>query len=260
MLKSSGCKFIPVNKKKSKIPKGVISRFSADQPALKTQMVSLKSDWKTLNGGVAYHSGTYAPMLEDFYQYADFQALFDQYRVMSLTIHVVPSFSQFVPDVGAVNGFACPVARPIAVIAPDYDDSTAPATNSTGFEELIMKPNHKIIDLAGPTVSYTWQPKWKAEIDTVTGVSCLPTRARWMSTNSADVPMHGLKYWFNAAPSAAADAFVARVWITMDVEFRGQHAHLPGFKPPIVPDVPVVVPKDVEYIMVRKDAFKDALL
>jgi len=213
-------------------------------------LVAYKTDWATTQTGNEFQAGVYLPMLEDFYQYADYTALFDQYRVLKITYHILPSISAFAVNPDIANGWNCLVARPLCVLAPDYDDGNACATTTAGFETLVMKPGHKVFSLVGDEQVYSMVPRVRFEVDTVTALSTVPANTEWISTNSTDLPFFGLKYWFRHYASTAAAGIVAQVWIIMDVEFRGQHAHLPGAR-----QVPAVVAASTPNLIAVPDGF-----
>jgi hypothetical protein len=189
-------------------------------------------------------------MIESFDHYQAYQALFDQYRVMSLTLHVVPTLDEVVSTTGQAHG----IRHPYICIAPDWDDLTPVTADYEGFAEVAMKPGVMRRKLSGPEFTMTIVPRVVVEIDTVTGTSVRPSTDIWFSTNSVDVPLRSFKYWFTCPHNAGGSTYAFNYWVEAVVEFRGQHLSLPGVRRPehvpvhLTPAVDIVTEKDVTTI------------
>lgn len=116
---------------------------------------------------------------------SDFSNLFDQYKILSYSLELIPRWSGL--DISGDNAPGLPTIYWIY----DMDDSTAPSTIS----ELMERPKVRKRVMKGPTMLYVKYPCVAGMVyrsTTTTGYSA--KRSPWIDMNDSNVPHYGIKY------------------------------------------------------------------
>lgn len=238
----------PVNKKFKSKGKGTISRFSPIMPALRTRLFTTLAYIDLAASD--YLSAVYTPTLAGFESYANYTAMFDQYRVMKLTFHFIPRNTTY------YEFTATGTVPPIMAVAPEFDDTTAAAASLSGITSVMMKPGGKFRNVSGPTFSCAVVPRILLPTTTAT----VDASKTWISTATTDVKIYGFKFILCNLHWAFAHGYIGCYTLEADIEFRGQHAAQPGvLRPAVVEPTPSVKQgsvdeemEEVEYVRVKR--------
>lgn len=120
----------------------------------------------------------------------DFTSLYDQYKILSVTIKLMPRGNS--SDVGVAAGIGN-MTRVFSVL--DYDDSVVP----TSLNQLIQYQNLKTTNSTS-IHTRTLKPMFIKEVQTITGTGGSPTRGGWIDVLNTNVQYRGVK-WCIQAPS-----------------------------------------------------------
>lgn len=158
---------------------------------------------RTFQGGAIFSAaaantlGAYSFTFNQLPNFAEFQSLYDCYRINKIVIKFVPNDN--VSQVGAA-GY---IANFNTVL--DFNDATVPAN----LNQLLEYGNWR---MTRGTKIHTriFTP---ASLDTVSGTSTNPTYKQWLSTADAAIPHFGLKYC--AEGTAAAGDLYWVPYVTM---------------------------------------------
>lgn len=129
---------------------------------------------------------------------SDFTALYDQYRITSVDVELMPS------NEGLTSG--------ALVIAPDYDDATATNVNS-----LLQYASAKRFPVGKPIFLHIAGPAVDATVFGTSGAAPgLNLRSPWIDCGKADVQHYGLKL----ASTVTGTSFTFQVMVRYHLEFR----------------------------------------
>lgn len=211
--------------------KHVVSSFSATLPAIKTRMVTLP-EFNSHSDDGANFALRFDPTISNFGP--SYLGVFDQFRVMKMTFHYLPQFSQC--GVGSAFNGACP----FTVAAPEFDGTDLPGDTLTGMQAMLVKPNH-IVTTGLVPFDLTFVPRLWRTIGNTTDQETAMSNTIWCPTSDTTIVLHGVKLWQrNPNVSTATSGFLS--WLSIDVEFRGQHLANPGIVLPM--PKPEVIPPD----------------
>lgn len=182
--------------------------------AISTRLVTIPVD-VSHSDDAAPSTTIYTPTLSAFISAANYKVLFDQYKVLKLTLHFAPNCVQ----VSQVNS----KSSILAVCCPDYDDAGTIPDTLTGLGDLLMKPGCAIHQQSGAPWAFSIVPRVLRELveTAATGTETIPMP--WISTSSDTTVLHGIKTWFGN-PFTNVASVSGQLWLEIDVEFRGQHS------------------------------------
>jgi len=150
--------------------------------------------------------GARAFFLSDLPVSSDFVNLFDQYRIVSVDMHMCPRVSANLPTSG--NSYS------VFHYALDYTDVTAPTSN----EELYQMSSCKRVNCNGSKDFHIKLKPQAAETYwsglTASGYGAAKEGA-WINTSSPSVQHYGVKYAWNCNYATQID-----VYITFQLEFK----------------------------------------
>lgn len=160
-------------------------------------------------------AGGYVVSLDQLPNYTEFVPLFDQYKIMGAKLSFVPGQNQIVGNVN--NGTTSAISAQRFVSAIDYDDNTVPTSEAELLEYGSCKWSQ-----GGRVHSRYWKPTMIQEVYNGSGTALAPVKARWLSTNFADVPHYGLKVWcgYPEVPVGTAGGVTYEVYLTLYLAFK----------------------------------------
>lgn len=169
-------------------------------------------------GGIFQNiAGGYTVSLDQLPNYMEFVTLFDQYKIMGAKLTFVPGQTETVGNVN--NGTTSAISAQRFCSAIDFDDNTTPANESELQEYGSFKWSQ-----GGRVHSRYWKPKMLTNIydGGGSGPALAPTKAKWISTNYADVPHYGVKVFcgYPEVPSGTAGSITYEVYLTLYLAFK----------------------------------------
>lgn len=147
---------------------------------------------------------------------SEFSALFDEYKIMKVSLKWVPfgdSVDMPIATMTGTSSLLSPGGPLITVV--DYDDNTAP----TAAADLLQYQTSKVTPIPKP-LSMTIRPKFATEVYRSGLSTAYGARTGWLDTDSADVPHYGVKYYMNA-PSALNSSYTYQVWADVTLALKG---------------------------------------
>lgn len=170
------------------------------------------SGWSSAALTTSFYSTSFA--LSGVPGYTEFTALYDQYRLTKVILHLLPT------NIAVTNSNSASTIvnlAPRAVTAIDFDDST----NAASFSELreystaeVHMTTDKCVRTFSPAVS-------TVVYEGVSSSGYAPTWGQWISTNDPTVPHYGFKGAIEPTGSGSADnAYGFRVEAEYFLEFR----------------------------------------
>lgn len=146
-------------------------------------------------------SPVFTPKFSDMNGYAEFAALFDEWKLDKVVLHFEPTFdgkdaynpmySSATPPVINNNGLDSSLKYLRTIV--DYNDSTAIANEGEAFEYQAMK-SHRL----GKPFTVTLYPKILTEAyRSALTTSYYSSKPRFISTSDSGQPHYGLKCWLN---------------------------------------------------------------
>lgn len=171
----------------------------------------------TILAGGAGTVGNYAynTVLSSIPNYAEYQALFDQYRIKKLVFRFEPVFTDNTDAGGAgaatpANPYVCGYMR----IVKDYDDSIALTQESQylQYDNLISKP------VMGKSFKVIVYPKMKLTTGGNTDVSVTP---RWIDLDNVNVNHYGIKV-YSPVTNLPIGYFETRIYCTVYFECKNR--------------------------------------
>lgn len=171
--------------------------------------------------------------LNDLPDYTNFTQLFDQYRVVKLSVKMMPfstSAATSSPTTITSTSFInVPAAAVHAHQIVDYDDNVLFTPTYAGLQTMREFENHRSWNaLDGKQHWCTWRPHNVTSVG-VSGSSALAgnTPAKWLDTVNASVVHYGLKMMFEMNGGAdgsltglAASTFDFRLECTATIQFK----------------------------------------
>jgi hypothetical protein len=200
-------------KKGARRVKGVVSRYSTTLPAIKTKLFTEPTE-ETL-AAAAYKGYGFGPTLANFNNYGTFCGVFEQYRVLGLTIHFIFPNTQI--SSSAIVSYM--------TIAPDFDETTAPASTVAGMLNVIMKAGHRQFHTNG-IHTFKIEPRMHIDVAADSAFTTDSMASHWITTIDTDVVMYGAKAVVKSLNPTGNYLF--DYYYELDIEFRGQHAAVPG--------------------------------
>lgn len=147
----------------------------------------------------------YSFALSDLPNYTEFTNLFDEYRIVRVSMRFMRSRIQ-------VNNTAT-ITVPYFLSLVDKDDSAAPAS----YNEMLQHPDCRIKDCSR-NLYLSFVPRFSMNI--YNGVTdAYGSRVGWIDCSNASVPHYGVKIGFGT--SAAANQYSYIVWFKYKVLCRG---------------------------------------
>jgi hypothetical protein len=146
--------------------------------------------------------------------YTEFTALYDQYRITKVNLHLWPTN---IAVTNSNSGSTIVNLAPRVVTAIDYDDST----NAGSFNEL-REYSTAEVHIVTDKVVRTFSPAVSTVVyEGVSSSGYAPTWGQWISTNDPSVPHYGMKGAIEATGSSSVDsAYGYRVEAEYFLEFR----------------------------------------
>lgn len=182
-------------------------------------MTPVSQDRLIISDAVQVRFGAKQFQLSDLQDYTKFVALYDQYRIVSVTVLFQPTMTTQIvkPTVNGATTNILPLTQtPYFYVCKDYDDANPPDTvnEMRGREGCIMKP-------ATRSVSITFKPKTVTPVykDGVSFAYKLNVKDDWIDCTNTDVPYYGLKYALENNNDAGA--YIYRMSYKIKVEFKG---------------------------------------
>lgn len=142
--------------------------------------------------------------------YLEFSALFDQYRIDSVTVKMI-----FTGNNSSINTSTS--GLPLLQVCTDFDDVTPPIVKT----ELQQRPDTKYIQFsAKPYHSVTYKPKATFAIDG--GGNGLTIARQWIDTATVDVPYKGLKIFYDLQQiQGTGNIGNISFYVTYNMSFKG---------------------------------------
>lgn len=147
-----------------------------------------------INTAITTTFGVQSFSLNQLPDFTEFQNLYDQFRINKVVWKLVPNVNS------AESGAAQKLPQVHSVC--DYNDSTAPTT----LDELIQYNNYRMT-MGSRIHNRKLTPAFldNVYVTTATQRAGNPNYKQWLSTsNSTDVPHHGIKYAIGATAAASA--------------------------------------------------------
>jgi len=165
--------------------------------------------------------------LQDIASYAQFAAIYDQYRINSITLELEnltsPSYSPGV-SVGGTPGANVQPLNSTVYLAVDYDDAVLPASVST------VQRRQGVRKLTANTANNRMRIKWKPSaligLEAATGTGLVPggisKKGQWIDCINSTVNHYGLKGWISDYVSTGTTAQLSayRMTWTYNVSFK----------------------------------------
>ncbi len=162
-------------------------------------------------GGVGY---AYNFQLDQWPAFADYVALFDQYRITKITAHIMPRSNT--NNLTVASSAATATVSPI-MVAFDPDDATAPtsANQVLAYPVARFYPGYK-------TFKYAWKPR--AAIAAYGGAfTQFADFDGWCDCASDDVEWYALKVWQAGSGASQTTFQVWDIFYQVEAEFRFVH-------------------------------------
>lgn len=118
---------------------------------------------------------------------AEYVNLFDFYRIDKVTVHFIPRINESVPTAALSDANL--------FIYIDYDDSVAPVSNTTMYQQ-----DNLIISEFNKRKSITFVPRILYDASSPTGASSVSAKPQWIDCAQQDVRHFGIKFGAQAIP------------------------------------------------------------
>jgi len=200
--------------------------------------------------------------------WASYAAIYDSYRIMSITVHWLPKCNVARMDPVHYNGSAAtqqPEALPTMAFGIDYNDANA-LDNTYWFEQILMMPQHHVSPLGAP-ITFKFVPQINRAVHATTSgtnYEMVPAPSVWLDTAGYSQYHYGVK-WGYTTPEYSVSKLGFLI-STAVVEFKSSKMSFatslatPAPEPPVVAALPVKSDAkpdaNSEYFLVRKEARK----
>jgi hypothetical protein len=141
-------------------------------------------------------------LLSDLNEVASYTAIFDQYRIRSLSICFIPNTTAAVSN-ATISSFA-----PVIYTAVDYDDNGTPSSLATVLNYANVRYH-----ASGSNFTITFKPHISIAGFTGTFGGFVNEPAPWIDAASTNVQHYGLKYALPSASLISAWQCIARYTI-----------------------------------------------
>ncbi len=169
--------------------------------------------------GSSYYGLGIAFRLSDLQGYAEFTALYDQYRVVRLTYTLSPAWTSARAPSTSPNGDLCGWVHSVY----DYDDNAAPAASTAGIGAMMERASYALTH-AVKTTATTWVVEPRVALAAYAAsafTSYANSPACWVDCSSPNVEHYGLKLLIELINPGSASVFMNfRLHVTAEVEFR----------------------------------------
>lgn len=155
--------------------------------------------------------GAYTFKLSDLPNSGEFTALFDQYRILGVSIMFVPSW-----DGSDANPISTNTPQPDIRTVLDYTDSGTPAN----MNELYEYQNCKMTHGSRIHKRFFVPAVLSSNYETVTTTAYTPKWKLWLTTDDPATPHYGLKYGIFKLATGTTQNYYWRVYATYYIQCK----------------------------------------
>jgi len=226
IIKMAGGKMWNVSKKDKVIPVKVVKSKrkvtkKRNQSSIMRYnlMTPVSLDELIICDNIQEQYGAYSFSLNQVQDYLKFVALYDQYRIVSVSVLFQPVMTTQIIKAtvnGPTNNIEIQTQTPYFYVCKDFDDANPPVSVNElrGREGCIMRP-------ATRSVSLTFKPKTVTPVykDGVSFAYKLSSLSDWIDCSNTTVPYYGLKWALETNNDDGA--YIYRMTYKIKVEFKG---------------------------------------
>lgn len=160
--------------------------------------------------------------LEDCVNYAEYTALWDQYKIVGCRLTLIP----YQTCVSTAAAYSSATGQPSFLIHSiiDYDDDNTPTLSNSGVNDFRQYPSYRCDNIylgAGKKWSRFVRPKvaapvYATAITTAYSANSYP----WMDSSTTNASSHGIKLIFETVSGGAEASLMVKAEVTYYLKFK----------------------------------------